>query len=164
MREGYVFMDHVEWVEANNRALRQIASRGRSKEAARILADVPEQLSEFQRRAVTIIGMAFGGIYNARVSWRTVEWQYGKGVAFMLNHETLSTFDASALTDLVFLCHAARVRLELEAAAAFKLRVAMHPRSDEGGLGARHPDLQEAVAAFDAMVPPEHPVRFRRKS
>lgn len=59
----------------------------------------------------------------------------------------LSTFDSDLLTRLTFHAHDAAVRAEVSP-AGFYLRIAIHGRGREGGMGERHPGLGEALAEW----------------
>ncbi|GAA3271335.1 hypothetical protein [Sphingomonas yabuuchiae] len=62
---------------------------------------------------------------------------------------------------LVLLCHEARIRCEITARAAGHFRFAFHQRVHEGGMAARHPSIDEAVAAFRRYLPDDHRIIYR---
>lgn len=120
------------------------------------------QLTPFQARCAEIIGLISSGAHNAPVKWEKVEWEWGhKGVAALWNRGCLSTFDFCALTSLVFLCHEARIRLEITPASPQALRLVFFQRAAEGRISARHPNLSEAVADHLAWLPHDSPLIWK---
>jgi hypothetical protein len=158
---SYQHMDHARWVESNNRAMNRIYASHKSYTPA------PETLTEFQARVTDILGMVFGGIYNAPISWKTAAWNYG-------GHDSVSvvawagggfsTYDFNKMTMLVFLCHEARIRAELDPAGPKRLRLSFWQRAADGEMHAQHPNLDEAVAAFRAYLPGDHRIIYRAPS
>ena len=150
----YQFMDHAEWMESNNRALNRLNANKRRYER------LPEELSDFQKRVTDIVGMVGGGIYNAPISQK-VDWQYGgTGVSFTW-HREMATFDFSQLTMLVFLCHEARIRCQVESGGPRMLRISFWQRKATGDMAVRHPNLDEAVEAFRQYLPADHRIVYR---
>lgn len=153
---SYATMNHAEWVERNNAACNKAHGHRRG------YVPKPERLTEFQAKVMDILGMVFGGIYNAPISWGTVEWQYGKGISLVSPHGNgLATFDFAHLTTLVFLCHEARIRAEIDPAGPRGFRFSLWPRSHTGSMGQRHPNLDEAVAKFREYLPADHRIVYR---
>lgn len=154
----YQFMDHADWMERNNRAANHLNEkrRGRKRPVQ------PEKLNEFQRRVCDILGMVGGGIYNAPIAVNKIDWNYGcGGVSVIWKHHELATFDFDALMKLVFLCHEARMRCSISPAGPRMLRLSFWQRAAEGRLSERHPNLDEAVAAFRSYLPPDHRIIFK---
>lgn len=157
---GYANMDHAGWVERN-----AAAAKSRSPKNLRPGREcgwdaAPETLSPFQARVFDILGIVGGGIYNAPIGWDRVNWRgYGKGLAVVWRG-SLSTFDFMQLTRPVFLCHEARIRCEIEVANFGALRLVFFPRVDVGGMGERHPSLDEAVAEFRRYLPADHRIFY----
>jgi hypothetical protein len=89
-----------------------------------------------------------------------VEWNDGYGIS-LIWHGELATFDFDRLTRLVFLRHDARIRVSISSGGPLSIRLILHPRVETGGLGLRHPNLDEAVAEFRAYLPANHPIVFR---
>jgi hypothetical protein len=152
---SYQRMDHAGWVEDNNAASNQI---NRNRKAYK---PQPECLTDDQARIMDIVGMVGGGIYNAPINWEKVDWRYGGGVAVPFRDGRFSTFDFYALTQLVFLCHEARIRCEVRAQASGHFMLIFHPRRHEGGMASRHPNLDEAVAAFREYLPANHRIIYQ---
>lgn len=154
---SYATMDHAGWVESHNRAYNAQAKNRRGFKSA------PEKLNPLQTKVMDILGMVCGGIYNAPISWEKVDWDYGwGGVSVIVRDDRFATFDFYPLTSLVFLCHEARVRCQLEAQTHGYIRLTFSQRSDEGGMSERHPNLAEAVEAFRAYLPDDHPIIYRK--
>ncbi len=151
---SYARMDHAEWVEANNAAINR---QRRWSEAE----GQPEKLTEFQARVADIIGMVFGGAYNAPINWEKANWRYGRGASFVAHSPQLATFDFHRLTMLLFLCHEARIRCEIDPAGPRGMRLSFWQRKATGGMGERHPNLDEAVAAFREYLPADHRIIYR---
>lgn len=149
---SYARMDHAEWAEKNNAALNRVRAK---RKAWRPL---PEKLDEFQARVMDILGIVFGGIYNAPISWVGVDWHYGgTGVSVVLTGtRCMATWDFSELTRFVFLCHEARIRGQIEPGGFKSFRLSFWRRTTEGRISQRHPNLDEAVADFRSWLPPDH--------
>lgn len=152
----YQTMDHAGWVEENNKAANSMYGKRKGYRPA------PEKLTEFQAKVMDICGMVFGGIYNAPIRWETVEWRYGSGgLSLKTGDHGFATFDFSKLTSLVFLCHEARIRCEIEASANRYFRLSFWQRQPTGAMHDRHPNLEEAVNSFRAYLPVDHRIIYR---
>lgn len=156
---SYQHMDHARWMESNNQAINRVnAAKKRTKTPP---PPLPEELSEFQKRVVDIVGIVGNGIYNAPISQK-IDWNYGgRGVA-VIWHREMSTWDFNQLTMLVFLCHEARIRCSIESAGPKMMRMCFFQRKDDGGMSVRHPNLDEAVADFRQYLPVEHRIIYRK--
>jgi hypothetical protein len=152
---SYATMDHAGWVADNNRAANQIYANRKGYRPR------PESLTEFQAKVMDILGMVGGGIYNAPINWDKVEWDLGRGVWVPFRDGRMATFDFYPLTMLVLLCHEARIRCEISAKARGHFELSFHQRSHGGGMSGRHPNIDEAVAAFRAYLPADHRVRYQ---
>lgn len=153
---SYVTMDHAGWVEANNAGYNS-SSKGRKN-----FKPAPEKLNPLQSKTMDILGMVCGGIYNAPIAWDKVDWDYGWGaVSVIIRDDRFATFDFHPLTALVFLCHEARIRCQLEVHTRGYLRLTFSQRSHEGSMSQRHPNLDEAVAKFREYLPVDHPIVYR---
>jgi len=139
----YVDHDHAAWLQDNLAAIRK----------RKALPDIPETLSDFHRQVAFIIGMTAGGIYNAPINWRSarfgerfveVNWRSGE----------FATWDFMLLTNLVFLAHEECVRVSVGTAGPGIMKVTFHCRRRGGGMGRRHPTLDQAVDAFRAWYDP----------
>lgn len=161
---SYVRMDHAAWVQSNNEAYKRRKPTAHEKRQAQIgkgpLA-APDQLSPFQARVMDILGMVGGGIYNAPIAWESVIWNYGRGLSVIWHQGNgLATFDFNFLTRLVFLCHEARIRCEIENGGPRMFRLSFWQRSATGGMAERHPNLEEAIAEFREYLPNDHRIIF----
>jgi hypothetical protein len=149
-------MDHAGWVEENNKGANQVYANRRAYKPA------PEKLTRFQAKVMDILGMVGGGIYNAPINWQKVVWSFGgRGMSVPWRDGRMATFDFYALTNLVLLCHEARIRCEVRAKSAGHFELTFFQRSHEGGIATRHPNIDEAVAAFREYLPADHPIIYR---
>lgn len=151
-------MDHAEWVESNNAASNSLNRNRRSHKT------MPETLTRFQAKVMDILGMVGGGIYNAPINWDRVQWGNGSafgGLFVPWRDGRLATFDFSGLTTLVMLCHEARIRCEIRAKAAGHFELSFFQRAHEGGMATRHPNIDEAVAAFREYLPVDHRIIYQ---
>jgi hypothetical protein len=162
---SYVQMDHAGWVQRQIDACRRSwVRRPMRKPELKALAQrkgwpgAPEKLSLFQARTFDILGIVGGGIYNAPIDWDNVEWLPFAALALPWRGD-MATWDFEQLTTLLFLCHEARIRLDISAHRPHHLLLMFHQRSATGGIGKRHPNLAEAITDFDRRVPEDHPIR-----
>lgn len=155
---SYQHMDHAAWVEDNNAASNSLYGKRKSYKP------MPEKLTPFQAKVMDICGMVGGGIYNAPINWDKVDWGTGgrhTGMFVPWRDGRMATFDFYPLTSLVLLCHEARIRCEIRAKAAGYFELSFFQRSHEGGMSERHPNIEEAVAAFRQYLPADHRVIYR---
>lgn len=157
---SYVNMDHADWVQ---RQIGPTKARLRGAESRKESgwAVAPDQISEFQAKVFDILGIAFGGIYNAPIGWRGLQWHWGGGIAVPIGGNSLCTFDFGQLTMLVFLCHEARIRFGVEGYGMQGLLLTFYPRQRVGDIARRHPNLDEAVEAFRRHLPRDHRIAYR---
>jgi hypothetical protein len=162
---SYATMDHAGWVEQNAGYAKKQSPKRRA-DNTKGWAAAPERLNEFQAKVMDILGMVAGGIYNAPIAWDAVQWTgWGHGIAVpWRSGNCFSTFDGSPLTRLVFLCHEARIRGEIRIHSPGYFLLCFWPRVAEGGIGERHPSLDEAVASFRAYLPDDHRVIYRQSA
>jgi len=153
---SYQTMDHAKWMESQNAALNRLSAKRKNWKP------LPEKLSEFQAKVMDILGMVGGGIYNAPIAYSSIDWAYGfNGVSVVWKWSDFATWDGSQLTQLVFLCHEARIRCELAPAGPHMLRLSFWQRKATGDIAVRHPNLDEAVAAFKRYLPADHRILYR---
>lgn len=155
---SYARMDHAAWVEDNNRAY------NRGNKNRRSFRPAPESLTEFQAKVMDICGMVGGGIYNAPINWDKVQWGLGTNFSGMFvpwRDGRMATFDFYPLTNLVLLCHEARIRCEIRAKAAGHFELSFFQRAHVGGMSERHPNIDEAVKAFREYLPADHRIIYR---
>ncbi len=104
-------------------------------------------LSPFQQNCVDLICAAQGcGPYDFTSTFRTANWQFGKGVRFTVRPMRLATFDFDGLTSLVLGAHEHCIRVEITPCNMQRLYVDMHPRERDGRLYQRHPTIEQAIA------------------
>jgi hypothetical protein len=159
---SYDNMDHADWAQRNITAAKKTAKKQRS-DNRKGYAAAPDELNAFQRQVMTILGVVGGGIYNAPIAWDAIVWMGGRGMIVPWRND-LSTFDFQNLTALVFLCHMARIRCCVSPHGPGMLGLMFHPREAEGGMSQRHPDLDEAYAAYNARFPADHSIRYGNDS
>lgn len=160
---SYVTMDHAGWVEENIAAGKKMASKAdqrRALQQQRGWCAAPEVLNDFQRRAVTILGIVGNGIYNAPIAWH-LAWWHPKMLSVSWHHE-MATFDFTALTSFVFQCHEARIRGGIAAKGPKTIELHLAERAATGGVSKRHPDLDEAIAEFRRWFPADHSLVYRK--
>ena len=163
---SYDNMEHADWVQRNIAAVQSRAApltkmQARRKAKHEGLEGAPAELLSWQRQAFDILGIVGGGIYNAPISWDRVEWS--PRYLVIIWRGTLSTWDFRGLSSLVFACHTARIRCEVEAAARGYLRFVLSPRASIGGMSGRHPSLDEAITDWTGRFPPDHSIRFEQR-
>jgi hypothetical protein len=155
---SYAEMDHAGWVEENNAAANAIYANRKTHKPW------PEKLTDFQAKVMDICGMVGGGIYNAPINWEKVDW--GTSVSWQRmfvpwRDGRMATFDFYSLTWLVMLCHEARIRCEISAKSKGNFELMFSQRTHEGGVGRRHPNIDEAVAALRQYLPANHRIIYR---
>lgn len=160
---SYVNMDHAAWVQSSIAAGKKLATKGDKRKAieeSRGWAAAPDELTDFQKRAFTVLGIVGGGIYNAPIAWKTVYWQ--PNTLIFAWWKGLGTFDFSELTRFVFLCHEARIRGYIGPLAPRYLEIHLSERAATGGISQRHPDLHEALLAWRDEFPADHSLVYRK--
>lgn len=160
---GYDNFDHVGWVQESIAAFQRPgkkhpASDLKRKAEGRGWLAAPAELTSWQRRAITMLGIAFGGIYNAPIEWDLVTWRGGfLGVKIARD---LATWDGDALTEIVVMAHLAALRVDISPAMRH-LEIMIHPREPSKGDGTqgmakRHPTFQQLVERTYSRFPPGH--------
>jgi len=62
---------------------------------------------------------------------------------------------------LVFLCHEARIRLQIDSTGPNATKLSFWPRNASGDTMTRHPNLNEAVASFREWFKPTHQINYK---
>jgi hypothetical protein len=105
--------------------------------------------SEFGCKVADILGQVYRGIYHLdkAVLHKRIDWSAKHFIEITIDGE-LATFDNSALTELVLLCHEQSVRLAISGAAPGYLRLKFSPRKPDPELATweRHPSVEQAIA------------------
>lgn len=159
---SYINMDHAGWVENNIAASKRQKPTARDKRHAaehRGWYAAPDKLNPFQRRAFDILGIVGNGIYNAPIGWEGLTWHPQFIICSW--RKGFGTFDFNELTHFVFLCHEARIRGHIGWSGPRLLEVALHERAAAGSMSQRHPNLDEALAAWRDVFPADHPLVYR---
>ncbi|MDR5742481.1 hypothetical protein QCE73_04840 [Caballeronia sp. LZ029] len=162
---GYVTMDHAKWAEDDIRAAKKREQKDhplkRRRDVTKGYRAAPDTLSPFQRNVFNILGMVGNGIYNAPIAWDAIRWKgWGHGIAIPWKND-LATWDFNGLTNLVFLSHEARIRVEIRPNGFHGLLLCFWPRVAKGSMCERHPNLAEAVAAFRDYLGENHSIVYR---
>jgi hypothetical protein len=159
---SYVNMDHAGWVESSIAASKPRATKAelrKAKEENRGWAAAPDKLNAFQTRAINILGIVGGGIYNAPIGWNGFRWS-ARSISCSW-FKGMGTFDFSDMTRFVFLCHEARIRGHVAPLARQYLEISLHERGAAGGMASRHPSLDEAIAEWRTSFPSDHSIVYR---
>ena len=122
----YARMDHADWIRRDQKLT----------------------CSPLGAKAAYILGCTFGGIYNTRMNHEKTNWADTRSVKATVSWSTMATWDFNELTTLVVLAYALCVRVQIGAVAPHRLQFMFSPRTREGGMSTRHPDLDQAVADF----------------
>jgi hypothetical protein len=156
-------MDHGAWVQSQIDATRRRPPNPSQRRAAARKTGwhgAPEKLTAFHHRTFAILGVIGGGIYNAPISWDSVEW--GPGFLCVPWRNELATRDFRSLTDLVFLAHDAGIRVAITPNMRSLLLIfhqRQRPLANATSVNG-HPTLAEAVEAHRARFPADHPVHL----
>lgn len=94
-----------------------------------------------------LLGVVYGGIYNAPINHRKVAWTDPEWIE-VAAYGSLDTYDGNRLTKLVLLAHALCVRVEVNPCNMRYLKLCFSPRLRDGGTWKRHPTIDQAVAEF----------------
>lgn len=118
-------------------------------------------LTPLERKVADIVGITFSGIYNAPINfkkgWLVLPSRF-PAVDVTVGNRSMATFDFNALTLLVFLCHEARIRVQVEPKTRGYWRMFFTQRAPDGPMHARHPNLAEAVEWFRSYIPSDHAI------
>jgi hypothetical protein len=111
-------------------------------------------MSELGKEVADLIGDLVSGIYHYG-EWLTTDWSHERCITLRWN-KTMSTFDDSLLSRLVFLAHDRAIRVELSPKSQKNVELMFHRRShDATEFYARHPTLGQAVMRHREL----HPMR-----
>ncbi len=161
---SYDDMDHCSWVEANIAGLKTRVTpsdRRKHKEDGSGICGAPDELNPFQRQVITILGVIGSGIYNAPIEWRSIYWR-SRCVSVLWRGE-LATIDSDKLTTLVFLAHAASVRISISPKMRH-LELTFHAREPKNSgdfWHNNHPSPLEAFERLSERFPASHRIRRR---
>jgi hypothetical protein len=138
---SYFNMDHAAWVESSCK----------------------RTLTPFQARVFDIAGCAFGGIYNAGITWKSVCWDYGDGISFVRRGD-IATTDFNQLTLLVVLCHIAKIRMEISSANPGRLRYSFWQRAATDRICTNHPSIYDAATKITAALPTNSRIWYKHET
>lgn len=163
---SYSSIDHAAWVESNILRMPKTGKPKRDRYGTAVGAHAaPAKLSSFEAKVMDILGMVYGGIYNAPICWERMQWKgWGHGIGVPTRSTELATTDGRQLTWLVLLCHEARIRCEIRSNGPRGLLLAFWQRAASGGGCARHPNIDEVVKNFRSYLPADHRIIYRESS
>ena len=112
-----------------------------------------QKLSPLGRDVAELLGAAYAGIYHipGRAVHKT-DWTNNLWIEIVVLAGEFATFDGSLLTRLVILAHEFCIRMEIEPANPYYLRLFFHRRQREGGFSKRHPTIEEAVETIRGLI------------
>lgn len=114
-------------------------------------------LSPLGERVADLLGDLFVGLYHLDGA-ESIDWSSDHHIEVRVAWKEWATFDSNLLTKLVFLAHDRCVRVSVNPRGHHSLTLLFHPREREGGIWARHPTLEQAVAEYRQWYTVEGPV------
>lgn len=110
------------------------------------------KLSNFGVKVANIIGIVWQGIYHLQTSNyinKRTDWNNEKYIELIVTNG-LSTWDRNDLTELVVLCHDARIRLEIQPCSPRHLKLTFHQRvpieeASDMPICRGHPTIEEQI-------------------
>lgn len=130
MQIGYAHNDHHHWVARHTK----------------------QTLSPLGIEVANLLGYVGGGIYNAPINHRRVNWEDDFCVSVVWNRD-LTNWDRCDLSLLWVECMRRMLRFEIEAAAPGRLRLIFHKRHTRdmsAPLYKRIPDCEQMIQMVDA--------------
>lgn len=119
---------------------------------------IGRELTDFQRRAVVLLCKSMCcGPYDFSRTFEKADWQYGRGVRFVVDHGRLATWDMAGLTTLVIGAHDECIRVEIRPVNFQNVAICMWPRQREGDISERHPTIERAIHYYRGTDPKEQP-------
>lgn len=160
---AYEGFDHAGWVQLQIAASKMhlTPAAKRSAKDGKGWGAAPAILNPFHRQCFSILGIMGCGIYNAPIAWSGVEWS--TAWLFVPWGREMATIDGEALTYAVLLCHAAAIRLSINAHSPGYIGLLMHERSrrkDNDRWNSEHPTIEQALDRFNKRFPVDHPIRW----
>jgi hypothetical protein len=110
----------------------------------------PGEVSNFGCQVADLLGYVFEGIYHIDDEVLRADFS-GEHRVHVVIRKSVSTYDFSELTRLVFLAHWMAIRLEIAPASPRHLRLKFSKRSRTGDWSEVHPSLDEAVEKFKQL-------------
>jgi hypothetical protein len=102
-------------------------------------------ISPLGEAVADLLGDLFYGIYHLDGA-AGMDWSNNDYIEIRMMSGAWATFDPCDLTRLVFLAHDRCLRVDINPRSHRSLTLLFHQRKREGGVWARHPTLEEAVA------------------
>lgn len=111
-----------------------------------------KDISDLGERVADILGQVYRGIYHLpSKQLRKMEWNNPDFIEF-IHYGELATYDFSALTELVILCHDEAIRLSINACSPKYLRICFHKRiRGADHMSQRHPTIEQAIQSCRAI-------------
>jgi len=111
--------------------------------------------TRFFRRSFYMLGVMGRGIYNAPISWPTLEIVQRDNnpekasECMMVNWATgVASYDGAALTAGVLLAHRFSIRFEIQPRTFQHLRFILSKRQRQGSIFERHADIEQAQELY----------------
>lgn len=163
----YMDYDHAGWVQAQITATKK-NQRPTKREQALALDNrgwwgAPLELNAFHKRALTILGLVGGGIYNCPIEWHLTHWWPNQIIVTWSHAHGMGTWDFDQMTKLMLLCHTGRIRGYIGAKKGGRysgLEIFLSERVATGGMNTRHPNLEEAISDFQHWYRQDDPVTY----
>lgn len=96
-----------------------------------------------------LLGFVYRGLYHIESSIRNVDWSDNDYITVQLPRGAdIGSYDFSEMTTLVLLAHDLHVRVAVCGRGINMMRLSFSPRSREGGICSRHPDLETHIAGI----------------
>lgn len=105
-------------------------------------------------RCADLLEQWLGGLHHWPTRGGVAKTDWSDFYVRFLGHRHMASFDWGNLTALVFLAHDLAIRVEVDSCNMQCVEIMLHPRTRQRGDGfARHPTLDEAVAAWRSRNP-----------
>lgn len=113
-----------------------------------------KDMSPLGEAVADLLGDVWSGIYHLdSKKLRRVDWSDAHCVSVQIYYQQLSTFDSSALTWLVVLCHDRCLRMSIDAVTVKTLQLTFHQRQRDGGISERMPTIEDHIASIRKHCP-----------
>lgn len=103
------------------------------------------EMSPLGERVANLLDDVFSGIYHINKEVASVDWTNDSYIEMRLGR-TLSTYDFSLLSALVFASHDHAIRVEISPMSNRTMQFLFHGRQRGGSGWEHHPKLEEAVS------------------
>ena len=112
-----------------------------------------KKCSPLGRKVADILGNVYLGIYHMHdmdpIGFERIDWEDDHHIVVQIaENGGLATADMPRLTNLVIACHDAAVRCEISPFSQKRLELMFHQRKRTGGMGERHPTIEEQIQIY----------------